>query len=256
MAAPKKDLVLLDNPRFYILAAAVALSVLIASWLRLAVPSDQLFVIRVEQVFGYLCIVCWYAALVASPLQKQLTGRFGTNYLVFCRRAIGVSGAYFALLHVMVALFGQIGGFAGLALLPPAFLWAIGLGTVALVILLAMAATSFNKVITYMTFPRWKMLHRLGYIGGVLVLVHIWMIGTHMSYLSFRSVIFVFLLVLFRLEAVRIGDNLAKKYPALEQKRTLISIGLWMAAAALLLVLPGIFDSGTNHHMSGSETMQ
>jgi len=64
MSVPKKDLILLDNPRFYILATAVTLSVLIPSWLRLTVPSDQLFVIRVEQVFGYLCMVCWYVALI------------------------------------------------------------------------------------------------------------------------------------------------------------------------------------------------
>jgi DMSO/TMAO reductase YedYZ heme-binding membrane subunit len=250
MSAPKKDLILLDNPRFYILAAALMLSVLISSWLRLTVPSDQLFIIRVEQIFGYMCMVCWYVALITSPLQKQLNGRFGTNLLVFCRRAIGVSGAYFALLHVMVALFGQIGGWSGTLLLPPRFLWAIGLGTVALLILLAMAATSFNKVIVFMTFPRWKWLHRLGYIGGTLVLVHIWMIGTHMSYLSFRSVIFIFLLILLRLESVRIADNLAKRYSALQEKRILISVALWIIATVLLLILPQFFEPTTNHHMS------
>ncbi len=250
MPASKKDLILLDNPRFYILAAAVTLSVLIPSWLRLTVPSDQLFVIRVEQVFGYLCMICWYVALITSPLQKQLSGRFGTNYLVFCRRAIGVSGAYFALLHVMISLFGQIGGLSGLALLPPRFLWAILLGTLALLILLAMAATSFNKVIAFMTFPRWKMLHRLGYIGGLAVLLHIWMIGTHLSYLSFRSVIFVFLVILFRLESVRIANNLAKKYPNLQDKRVFISVGLWIAAMLMLLLLPQLFGSTTNHHIS------
>ncbi len=250
--ASKKGLILLDNPRFYILATAVTLSVLIPSWLRLTVPSDQLFAIRVEQVFGYTCLVCWYVALIASPLQKQLGGRFGTNYLVFCRRAIGVSGAYFALLHVLISLFGQIDGLSGLALLPPKFLWSIGLGTLALFILLAMAATSFNKVIAFMTYPRWKMLHRLGYIGGLAVLLHIWMIGTHLSYLSFRSVIFVFLTLLFRLESVRIADNLAKKYPKLQGKQMTVSVGLWIVATLLLLMLPWFFGSTTNHHVTGN----
>lgn len=101
-----------------------------------------------------------------------------------------------------------------------------------------------------MTFPRWKMLHRLGYIGGLAVLLHIWMIGTHLSYLSFRSVIFVFLVILFRLESVRIANNLAKKYPNLQDKRVFISVGLWIAAMLMLLLLPQLFGSTTNHHIS------
>ncbi|HEX8763337.1 MAG TPA: ferric reductase-like transmembrane domain-containing protein [Candidatus Saccharimonadales bacterium] len=253
MIPAKKTAILFENPRFYILSTVVAVSVLITSWLRLTVPSDQLLYIRIEQVFGYLCISLWYVALIISPLQRQLGDRFGIPYLVFCRRAIGVSAAYFALLHVLVALFGQIGGFSGLTLLPAKFLLAAGMGTVALVILIAMAATSFNKVIAFMTYPRWKWLHRWGYFGGLLVLLHIWLIGTHMSYLSFKGVIFVMLIVLFRLETLRIAGNLAKRYPRLQPRQNALAMGLWLMLVGLLFVVPLLLEPSGNHHLGESQ---
>lgn len=237
------------NPRFYILASAVALSLFIPSYLRLQIPSDQLFYIRVEQIFGYICIILWYIALLISPLHKRLGGRFGTGYLVFARRAVGVSAAYFALLHVIVTLLGQMNGFQGLLLLPDRFLWALGLGSISLVILMLMAATSFDRVIAYMTYRRWKWLHRLGYIGGIFVLLHMWMIGTHLSYLTFRSAIFVMLAILVGFESIRIAENLAKKYPQLQQKKTLISVLLWLVVIGLLLALPQFIDPSANHHI-------
>ena len=109
------------NIRFYILAATVCVSIFVFCWLRLTITDNQLFLIRAEQSFGYLCVVYWYLALLVSPLQKQMGNRFNLTPLVFSRRAIGVSAAYFALLHAGIALWGQIGGFSGLVLLlrPP-----------------------------------------------------------------------------------------------------------------------------------------
>lgn len=240
---------LFSNPRFYILAGSVALSLLVPSYLRLQIPSDQLFYIRVEQIFGYICILLWYVALLISPLHKRLGGRFGTGYLVFARRAIGVSAAYFALLHVIITLLEQMNGLRGLQLLPDRFLWALGLGSISLVILLLMALTSFDKVIAYMTYRRWKWLHRLGYIGGISVLLHMWMIGTHLSYATFKSVIFVMLAILVGFESLRIAENLVKKYPVLEQKKTAISVLLWLVVVGALLVLPQLVDPSANHHI-------
>lgn len=240
---------LFANPRFYILVSAVALSLLIPSYLRLQIPSDQLFYIRVEQIFGYTCVLLWYVALLISPLHKRLGGRFGIGYLVFARRAIGVSAGYFALLHVIITFLGQMDGFRGLLLLPDRFLWALGLGSVSLVILLLMALTSFDRVIAYMTYRRWKWLHRLGYIGGICVLLHMWMIGTHLSYLTFKSIIFVMLVTLVGFESLRIAENLVKKYPKVRQKKTLISVLLLLVVTGVLLVLPQLIDPSANHHI-------
>lgn len=239
------------NIRFYILASTASISLLVISVLRLAVESDQLFYIRVEQLFGYLCILYWYIALLISPLKRVVGETTPMQLLAFGRRAIGVSAAWFALLHVFVSLWGQIGGISGLALLPTRFAWSLGLGTVALIILLLMAATSFNKVIAFMTFPRWKWLHRLGYFGGVLAMAHLWMVGTHMAYLGFKVVIFVLLTTLFRLESLRVAQNIVKNRPVLAGKESIISIGIWVVATALLLFLPQLMTNSSDHYHLG-----
>lgn len=236
------------NPRFYILASSILLSVFIASWLRISIPSDQLFGIRLQQILGLLAIMYWYVALLISPLQKRFATTSLMPYLIFSRRAIGVSAAYFALLHMLIALFGQIGGLAGVTLLPPRFLIAITLGFTALLILLAMAATSFDKAISFMTFPRWKFLHRFGYLAGILAMLHIWMIGTHMGYPTLQLVAFVLLTTLFWLESSRLARFIVKKYPRLTNKNALLSTILWLAMTFGLLLLPQTIDNSGSHH--------
>lgn len=239
---------LLSNPRFYILASSVCASIIVASLVRLSVASDQLFLIRTEQLFGYIAIIYWYCALLVTPLQNTFGDRSSIRYLVFCRRAIGVSAAYFATLHVAIGLWGQLGGLAGLALLPPHFLVAVILGFIAFVILAAMAVTSFDKIIKLMTFPRWKLLHRFGYLAGILAMLHIWMIGTHMSYAPLQVVSFVLLVILFRLEAARLAGSLAKKRPQIAHKKVIVTTALWLAMTAGLLLLPRAVGDFNDHH--------
>lgn len=239
---------LLSNVRFYILVSSVSLSILLISWLRLSISSDILFYIRTEQVFGYLAIMYWYAALMVSPVTKAMSNKVAVSRIVTSRRAIGVSAAYFAALHILVALYGQIGGFGAVLLLPADFLWSFGLGTVAFVILFLMAATSFDKVIQVMTFTRWKWLHRLGYIGGILAMLHLWMIGTHLAYTWLRVIIFGLLALLFWLEAGRLAGLAAKKYPALSSKATLLKVGIWLLATGLLLMLPQALSNYNDDH--------
>jgi sulfoxide reductase heme-binding subunit YedZ len=236
------------NPRFYILASSVLLSVLVACWLRISIPGDQLFGIRLQQTLGLLAIIYWYITLLISPLQKQLSAASFMPFVVFSRRAIGVSAAYFALLHVFISLFGQIGGFSGISLLPPRFFVAITLGFTALLILLVMAATSFDKVISFMTFPRWKFLHRFGYPAGILAMLHVWMIGTHMSYLTLQIIAFILLTTLFWLESSRLATFIVKKYPRLTDKNLLLSSILWLIMTFGLLLLPQAIDNSTSHH--------
>lgn len=242
------------NPRFYILASSIVISALIASWLRISIPSDQLFGIRLQQTFGLVAIIYWYVALLVSPLQKRFSASSFTPYLVFSRRGIGVSAAYFALLHVGISLFGQIGGLAGITLLPPRFLVATLLGFIALCILIAMAATSFDKAISFMTFPRWKFLHRFGYLAGILAMLHIWMIGTHLSYSWIQIVAFILLSTLFWLESSRLAAFLVKKYPRFTKKTFALSTILWLVMTSGLLFLPQAIDSSSDHHDQAQRT--
>jgi len=244
---------LITNPRFYILAGSVAGSMLLASWLRLATSSDQLFVIRIEQLYGFISLAFWYVALIISPLGKALGKNPLIKRLNFMRRGIGVSAAYFALLHTSIAFWGQMGGFGGLAFLAPRFLVSIIMGAIALAILSAMALTSFDKIIKLMTFPRWKRLHQFGYAGGVLVLLHVWMIGTHVEYLSFRGILFVMLAILFGLEANRMASWILARRPHIDKKVLVVLV--WVACMLATVALPNVVGSYRDTHATKAEEL-
>lgn len=248
-----------DNVRFYVLAFSLILSVAVFAWWRMAAPSDPLFYIRSEQTFGLVAVLYWYAALIISPLGYAI-GKRRMEHFEFARRGIGVSAAYFALLHAGVAVWGQLGGFSGLALLPSSFRWSLLGGATALAILLVMAATSFDRVITFMTFRRWKWLHRLVYAGGIVAVLHIWAIGTHIAYSGVQIAAFIALVVLSGLEVFRVATLMARKYPQFQSKQYFytLALSLWVLWIVLLASIPALVhnaysgeSSSNNQHIGG-----
>lgn len=248
--ADNKKLGLLNNLRFYILTISILGSFLLAAYLRLVILGDQLFYIRLEQIYGLVAILFWYVALIISPL-GYVVGKEKISYLIFARRAIGVSAAYFAILHFLVAIFGQLGGLGNFGNLPGLFKVSILLGSVSLIILLIMALTSFDRVVKIMTFKRWKMLHRLVYVGGIAAVAHIWMIGTHIAYVQFKALAFTLLAVLGGLEAFRIAKRMVQKNQELQSGTYFITIflSIWMFFIGLVLALPLTVKNyhGANH---------
>lgn len=249
---------LLNNTRFYILATSILLSIATAAYLRLQIPSDQLYYIRTQQVFGLLCIFYWYLALVISPI-GYVIGKHRTKRLEFARRAIGVSAAYFATLHAAVALWGQLGGISEVSLLPTLFKWSLAGGATALIILLIMAATSFDKVVSFMTFRKWKWLHRLVYFGLILVVLHIWTIGTHLAYPQVQWVAFVALAILSGLELFRTTKLINDKYLHFDKaEAATLWLSMWVIVVVGIACIPvfvqNYHSKHVNHnHQSGSE---
>jgi DMSO/TMAO reductase YedYZ heme-binding membrane subunit len=242
-----------NNSRFYILTFSFLVSVFTVCLLRIQIASDQLFYIRLEQVFGFISICYLYLALMIAPAERAVGKREWMKHVVFARRAIGVSAAYFAFLHAAVALWGQIGGLSGIGLLPNRFVWSLACGVIALLVLFLMAATSFDKVIKFMTFRKWKWLHRFVYLGCVLIILHVWMIGTHVAYSWMQIATFIPLSVLFALEAWCIAAKLAERHPALKTQDYYIglAVGLWVTASTLLLMLPALVQNYHSEHHSG-----
>jgi DMSO/TMAO reductase YedYZ heme-binding membrane subunit len=239
------------NIRFYILASSICLSLFLMGLVRVQFASGQLFYIRLEQVFGFVSLFYWYLALVIGPVSKLIGPRWGMPQLQFSRRAIGVSAAYFALFHAAVAFFGQIGGFAGIGLLPARFQWSLLFGVLALMVLLAMAATSFDKAIRFMTFPRWKLLQRFVYAAGILAILHVWLVGTHIAYVDTQIVAFVLLAVLFGFESVGITKIIAKRAPVLTQQKELwvtVFVCVWLFWVGLVLLLPKVVTDYHGQH--------
>jgi len=76
-----------------------------------------------------------------------------------------------------------------------------------------MASTSFDKVVAFLGPARWKNLHRLIYLAGVLIILHVYLIGPHFAdRLSPQSILFITALaILFTLEAIRFKKYLSSR---------------------------------------------
>lgn len=177
------------------------------------VPSPQIKIIRLDQAFAFLSVIYLYTALLISPLYHTFKKIPFQKKAIDARRTIGIASFVFALLHAIIAFFGQLNGFTGLSFLDDNYLIAIGVGFVGLEILMMLALTSFDKAVSYLTFQKWKLLHRLVYVAGIAILIHMLLLGSH--YQKVSSLIplstFVLLAFLFILEAIRFDNYLEKK---------------------------------------------
>lgn len=205
---------LLKNVRFYVLVFTGLLALGISAFVFATIPSGTLQTIRLTQYFALTAVFYLYLSLLAGPL--CFTFRFLPFRGVFmkARRAIGVSACFFALLHASFAFFGQLGGFAGLLFLNNRYLLAISLSFTALIILCAMAITSSKYAIQRLTLVRWKLLHRLVYIAGFLIVFHALMLGTHFQDLwePIPQIFFIVLAILLVFESLRIDAWVRQKF--------------------------------------------
>lgn len=236
------------NSRFYVLLTTLLVSIFVVAALRLVIADDQLYAIRTQQTFGLLCLIYWYVALIISPL-GYVIGKRRVRHMEFARRAIGVSAFYFALLHGVVALWGQLGGFDQLQFLPSLFQWSLAGGAAALVILGLMALTSFDSVVKRMTYRRWKWLHRFVYTAWILVVIHVWSVGTHLAYTNIQLVAFTALAVLSGLELYRIVTSLnTTKLHLNKTEFATFFLAVWVAALALILTIPAVIQNYHSRH--------
>ncbi len=160
---------------------------MVAGFLQMVTTGGSTQTIRIEQIFGFISIVLLYLAMLASPLTKAYPDLSINQWYLHARRAVGVSAFYYASLHVYLTFFGQLGGFAGVQYYNEKYAIAILCGVVTLAVLLVMSATSLDRVVKLMGFRNWKLLQRLVYLAGVLVIVHVAILGTHYAGLGLIS---------------------------------------------------------------------
>src|SRR3989344_260292 len=134
---------LFSNIRFYVLVTSVLLSVVVYFLVSGFVPEKSLQIVYLTQSYALISLVYLYLALLATPLTRLFLSFPFRGPYVKARRAIGVSACYFALLHAYNGFFGELGGFAALPFLNGRYLVAITISSIALIILLIMALTSF-----------------------------------------------------------------------------------------------------------------
>lgn len=135
-------------------------------------PAEHLIRSTGEWALRFLCLT-----LAVTPLRVQ----FGWAALARLRRMLGLYVFFYALLHFLCyAVFDM-----GLGLDEGAWREIVGdipkrpfilVGFTALLLLLPLALTSFNRAIRVLGAPRWRALHRLVYAIALLAVLHFyWM---------------------------------------------------------------------------------
>ena len=169
----------LKNLRFYILLSSALLSIAVVTFIKSSSNSSSLADIRIAEAFGLLAVLYLYLALLASPIAILFPKIPYKNKFIHARRAVGVSAFLFAILHGNTAFFSLLGGFEGINYLAPRYLFAVSLGSISTYILLAMAATSFDKAIKLLTAKWWKRIQRLIYLVVFAILIHALLLGSN-----------------------------------------------------------------------------
>ena len=167
----------LSGIRVYIALATILLTLAVWWWGRTVFGGTQLEAIRIQEAYGWLSVLCLALVLMIGPLTKLVPHLPGKEIVFDSRRALGLSAAWFSLLHALIVYFKQFQGSNPLQL-PTTYQQAMLLGVIALLILGAMAATSVNAIIKHWGIW-WFRLHRLIYFAVVVILVHTFMIGAH-----------------------------------------------------------------------------
>lgn len=165
--------------RVYIAIAIVLVTFEVWWWASASYAGSDLAAIRIQQAYAWIAMALLAMALLIGPLLKVLTRLpFGAKMLLRdARRMLGIGAAWFGLLHAgisYVALFGAPNPLTLADVYQRSFL----LGMAALIILLLMAFTSFDRAFVRMG-KWWFRLHRLVYVVVIMAVLHAFMVGTH-----------------------------------------------------------------------------
>ncbi len=223
---------LFKNIRFYVLSFSAIIAVFVYAWAS-KLPEEKIDFLL--QTYALLAITYLYLTLLASPVTRFFKFLPFRGQYLRARRALGVSAFLFGLLHAYFAFFGEVGGFAALPFLNSTYIIALTLSTTALLILFLMASTAFDFMVDKLSFPKWKMLHRLVYAAGIFIVIHANLIGPHFRNFSniVSQISFVALAFLLILEAIRLSTYLHKKFPNFPSLG--ISLFVFLILGSLLL---------------------
>lgn len=117
------------------------------------------------RISGWVAIAGLAFGLALRPLRRVPPLRA----LSVWRRAVGISTAFAAAVHVALSLRGPLDG-AWNAVLTWPYLQA---GALAFVVLVLLLLTSFPRVVRALHIRHWKVLHRLVYAAAIFTLAHL-----------------------------------------------------------------------------------
>jgi len=163
--------------RLYIAIAIVIVTLEGWWWASVSYGGSNLFAIRLEEFYAWLSLGLLATAISIGPFYKLFRNATGKSLMFDARRLLGVGAAWFATLHV-VLVYNSLFKFANPFSLPDEYQRSFLVGAIALIILLAMAFTSFDIAMKTLGVW-WFRLHRFVYLAVLLVLLHLFMIGAH-----------------------------------------------------------------------------
>ncbi len=175
--------------------------------------------------------------------------------VLFTRRALGFMVAFFALLHAIISFYAQLGGLKGVMHLPVEFRWSLILGLMALIVLLIMASLSIDKIVKISRFKHWKVLSRISYIAGILTILHVWIIGTHLSSALIQFAALQALVVLFGLESWRLALAFREKGSG-KTRAIIIGVLTWLILSFGLVAMKLFVISYSKMHASHHEVSE
>lgn len=123
-------------------------------------------------ITGILSLVFLFISLAVTPLRHMT----GWNWLIACRRSLGLYGFFYALAHLVIyVVWDRMGSIVSTAeeIIARRFLT---IGFIALLLMVPLAVTSTNAMIRRIGASRWKLLHRLAYVVAILGVVHYYML--------------------------------------------------------------------------------
>jgi sulfoxide reductase heme-binding subunit YedZ len=177
-------------------ASLIPLLVLIKDYLTNNLGGDPINEITLRT--AHSAIIILFASLVCTPLFKV----FGFRQAIKVRRALGRYAFLYALLHFLNFLILDYGLDIRLVLETITNSLHLFLGSLAFLILLALAITSNVKAMKFLG-KNWKRLHRFVYLSGILVVIHYFLSGKTDFRLPTFAAVILFVLLLVRLPSVR-----------------------------------------------------
>lgn len=123
-------------------------------------------------ITGILSLVFLFISLIITPL-RVLTG---WNSIIAYRRALGLYGFAYAVLHFIIYVAWDRMGSVSSTIEEIVSRRFLLIGFIALALMLPLAVTSTNAMIRKLGPSRWKLLHRLAYVATILGVVHYYML--------------------------------------------------------------------------------
>lgn len=151
------------------------------------------------RIYGFTSLYLLFLTLTPGLVRAYFPHFILDSLLIKSRRALGVNTFIFGLVHGLIAfIYYYSGSWQKISTLPLAYQIAFYLASAALIIFTLLAITSFDKIVEIITFQKWKILHRFIYLAFLMIVLHAFIRGTHLSdpYKIF-SAIMVFLSLTF-----------------------------------------------------------